>query len=862
MSVIRRPSINGEIKISKGKCVEKLPHSCGSRRGLQVFQKEGGTYDGFCFSCGTAVADPYKDKPEGYKPAYNPKTDEEIQEELDEVKEFQTVALKDRGLSKESLEHFGIKIGLSEVDGVTPTSHFYPYYKGDELKGFKCRVIEGKKFFSIGSVKDVDLFGWHQAVLSGGKKLFVTEGECFTPEAQVLTPKGWVSFKDLGTEEVLQVNEDGSSTFVDPIAYVDKHYEGKLVEYQSGSYYSLTTPEHNVVRIKDGKFTKVKATRSIYLPIPRTVSSVTNNISQIDENVARLQAMFSADFSFRKEGDLYGSFKKQRKIERARDLLAKSGVRYTETNVSRGMVSFFVHRGHNLPVSKLFNTEWLFSNQRETLLEEILYWDGNSVTNREQIEYSTKEVHNAEFVQTLAHLCGYTSTIIKRTRDKYTWYKVSILYKKQTSSTQNGFKEVDYSGRVMCVTVPSGMILVRQNGSISISGNCDAVALYQIFRAVNKGTKYESNIPAIVSLAHGSGSAVKELLKHREMIFMHFKEIVLVFDQDKPGEEAVEAVLKVFPEGVSVAHLPRKDANQCLLEGVSKAAYNAVAFNSVKPKNTRLVLADSLFEEAKIAPTIGAPWPWEAVTKKTRGIRLGETIYIGAAQKMGKSEIVNTLAAHFIKELGWPVLLAKPEESNKKSVKLVAGKIVGKIFHDPNVPFDEASYDEACDLMRNKLFLINLYQHLGWETLKADIRAAAMEGCKAIFIDPITNLTNGMSAADANTRLQEIAQELSAMALDLNVVIFIFCHLRNPDSGPPHERGGEVLSSQFAGSRAMARSCNLMFGLEGNRDPHLNPEERNVRTLVLLEDREFGEVGRFKLYWDRATSLFNEIGEE
>ena len=568
MSVIRRPSINGEIKISKGKCVEKLPHSCGSRRGLQVFQKEDGSYDGFCFSCGTAVTDPYKDKPEGYKPAYNPKTDEEIQEEIDEVKEFQTVALKDRGLSKESLEHFGIKIGLSEVDGVTPTSHFYPYYKGDELKGFKCRVIEGKKFFSIGSVKDVDLFGWHQAVLSGGKKLFVTEGEM------------------------------------------------------------------------------------------------------------------------------------------------------------------------------------------------------------------------------------------------------------------------------------------------------DAVALYQIFRAVNKGTKYESNIPAIVSLAHGSGSAVKELLKHRETIFMHFKEIVLVFDQDKPGEEAVEAVLKVFPEGVSVAHLPRKDANQCLLEGVSKAAYNAVAFNSVKPKNTRLVLADSLFEEAKAAPAIGYPWPWESVTKKTRGIRLGETIYIGAGQKQGKSEIVNTLAAHFIKELGWPVLLAKPEESNKKSVKLVAGKLVGKIFHDPNVPFDEEAYDEACEVMRNKLFLINLYQHLGWETLKADIRAAAMEGCKAVFIDPITNLTNGINAADANTKLQEIAQELSAMALDLNIVIFIFCHLRNPDAGPPHERGGEVLSSQFAGSRAMARSCNLMFGLEGNRDPNLSQEERNIRTLVLLEDREFGEVGRFKLYWDKTTSLFNEIGEE
>ena len=143
--------------------------------------------------------------------------------------------------------------------------------------------------------------------------------------------------------------------------------------------------------------------------------------------------------------------------------------------------------------------------------------------------------------------------------------------------------------------------------------------------------------------------------------------------------------------------------------------------------------------------------------------------------------------------------------------------------------------------------------------MKADIRSAASEGCKAIMIDPITNLTNGMDAASANTKLQEIAQELSAMALDLDVVIFIFCHLRNPDSGLPHERGGEVLSSQFAGSRAMARSCNLMLGLEGNRDPHLTSEERNVRTLVLLEDREFGETGRFKLFWDKATGLFNEM---
>jgi twinkle protein len=327
---------------------------------------------------------------------------------------------------------------------------------------------------------------------------------------------------------------------------------------------------------------------------------------------------------------------------------------------------------------------------------------------------------------------------------------------------------------------------------------------------------------------------------------------------DDAGKNAVEEVMKVMPECL-VASLPSKDASACLTEGRSKALVAATVFNAKKPKNTRLVSAESLFTAAKKAPEYGVPWPWKGLTKTTRGIRLGETIYIGAGQKQGKSEIVNTLAAHFIHTLGWKVLLAKPEEANVKSIKMVAGKLAGKIFHDPNVQFDEAAFDKAAKELEGKLYLLNLYQHVGWETLKADIREAAHEGCKAIFIDPITNLTNGINAADANTKLQEIAQELAAMALDLNIVIFIFCHLRNPDNGLPHERGGEVLSSQFAGSRAMARSCNLMLGIEGNRDPNLPPEQRNIRTLVLLEDREYGENGKFKLYWDKATGLFNEI---
>lgn len=546
------------------KCVEKIAHSCGSGDGLQVFLKDNGTYDGFCFSCNKYVPNPYEDKPAGYKPQVILKTKEQIEEEIAGIIEFPCIDLPDRKLRKESLDYFGIKVGVSQQDGHTPVSHYYPYYREGELIGYKVRLIEDKRMWAIGTTKLSDLFGWNQAIIAGGKKLFITEGEL------------------------------------------------------------------------------------------------------------------------------------------------------------------------------------------------------------------------------------------------------------------------------------------------------DAVALFQIMKDHNKGTQYADLCPAIVSLSNGAGGAVKELLRVLPEIRKIFKEIVLVFDTDVPGKKAAEDVAKVIPD-VLIASLPSKDANQCLLDGRSKACYNAVQFNSSKAKNTRLVSGDDLHESAKEPPVYGVSWPWKSITEATRGIRLGETIYLGAGQKQGKSEVVNTLAAHFIVEHGWPVFLIKPEESNKKTYKLVAGKVAGKIFHDPNKPFDVEAYEEAGKKLHGKLYMLNLYQHVGWETLKADIRQAAGEGSKVIMIDPITNLTNGMDAASANVKLQEIAQELSAMALDLNVVIFIFCHLRNPESGPPHERGGEVLSSQFAGSRAMARSCNLMLGLEGNRDPSLSAEERNIRTLILLEDREFGEVGRFRLFWDQKTGLFHEV---
>ncbi len=246
---------------------------------------------------------------------------------------------------------------------------------------------------------------------------------------------------------------------------------------------------------------------------------------------------------------------------------------------------------------------------------------------------------------------------------------------------------------------------------------------------------------------------------------------------------------------------------------------------------------------------------------------------------MGKSELRNEIAAHLMKNNDAKIFMASPEEPNEHTYKLLAGKLASKFFHDPDKPFDTKAFDEAGEILKKKLALVNVYQNLGWDSLRQDMIEAANWGARIHFIDPITNLTNGVNSGEANTMLQEVAQEVAALSMDLDIAVLMFCHLKAPEgnlssdqraakykSGRfiglgncPHELGGDVLSAQFAGSRAMMRSCNLMLGLEGNKDPDIDEEQRNIRMLKILEDRQFGASIKVPIYWNKDTGRFTEM---
>jgi len=382
-------------------------------------------------------------------------------------------------------------------------------------------------------------------------------------------------------------------------------------------------------------------------------------------------------------------------------------------------------------------------------------------------------------------------------------------------------------------------------------GQKDCISLLQVLKQFGKSER----MPSVISLPNGTKSVdtMAKCIPH----FDKWAEVVLCFDNDDSGQGAVKQFALMYPD-VKVATLPLKDAHDMLMAGRENELFQAVMFRAKTQLSDKLVRSSDVWERAKERPKQGLSWPWQELTSLTRGIRRGEGYYFGGGVKMGKSCLVNEIGGHLITEHNLPVFFCKPEEENHITAQKLAGVATNSIFHDPKREFDNDAFERGQRLIDDKAIMYGEYGKVQWDQLKREIRyVTASEGVKDVIIDPITCLTVGLGSGEANERLVEISSEIASMCKELDFTYYIFCHLNAPQSGLPHERGGPVLSMQFAGSRSMMRACHYMVGLEGNKDPE-QPNLKNLRYLTLLEDRNFGETGKIPLIYNPNTGRLLE----
>lgn len=388
-------------------------------------------------------------------------------------------------------------------------------------------------------------------------------------------------------------------------------------------------------------------------------------------------------------------------------------------------------------------------------------------------------------------------------------------------------------------------------------GELDAASLYQVLKNRSRGTQWESLVPAVVSLNSGTSSAIKDLSRRMDFI-KGFKEVVLVFDQDDAGREAVTEALKIIPEAL-VAKFKEKDASDMLIKGKSHELMEAVLFNAKGVKPSSVVGVEDVFDRATALPTMGLEWPWPSLTKLTYGIHRKKLYGLGAGVGLGKTDWVKELQSDLVLKKGLPIGAFMLEEDVGRTLKNIAGKFRRKQFHKPDGSFTQEELTDAINSLKGKVFLFDHFGVKDWDDIKAAIRyMVVVEGIKDVFLDPLTALVSHLHSSEANDELNRIMGDAAGLTHELDFTLYYTAHLNPPQSGPPHERGGAVHESQFTGSRGMMRYSHYLFGIERNKDPELAEEVRNTSQFVLLKDREYGDVGKFPIFYDKYSGSYLE----
>lgn len=357
---------------------------------------------------------------------------------------------------------------------------------------------------------------------------------------------------------------------------------------------------------------------------------------------------------------------------------------------------------------------------------------------------------------------------------------------------------------------------------------------------------------AVVSIPNGADGAHKAILKNLEFL-ESFEQVVFCFDNDEPGQKAVEKCKGLLsPKKMFVASLPKeyKDLNEALLAGDVKAALQAV-FNAEEVKPDGLVRVEDVLQDALKPIEWGLPWFIPELHELTYGRRYGEVYALGAGTGVGKTDVLTEQIAYDVVTLGQKVGTLFLEQKPAETVKRIAGKIASKRFHVPDADWTPEELTEAVQKLTGKLVMYDSFGQTEWEEVKTRIRHMNLaEGIRIFYLDHLTALAEAGNEKDS---LEQIMKEMAGLANELQIIITFVSHLATPD-GTPHEEGGRVAIRHFKGSRAIGFWSYYMFGLE--RDQQAEDEfERHLTTFRVLKDRYTGQATghTFNLGYDAKT---------
>jgi ribonucleotide reductase beta subunit family protein with ferritin-like domain len=401
----------------------------------------------------------------------------------------------------------------------------------------------------------------------------MTFAECHIEGTEILTPKGWVDFRDINVgDKVMQYNPQTKTMSITEVNHkISDDYEGDMYKFTKKKLEAVVTPNHRIIYFtKRGNFVE-KFAKEINIhsdcKIPEAAKLENKEgltkLSWMDKLKIAIQADGTAKY-YIKDGERIRrgldknthtyeiAFKKERKKKRFLEILSNVNVDYREYKDSRdGYVKYDV----DLDMDYDYKTfDWVNLNDKswewcEDFVQELSKWDGYVLENKKdcKIKYSSTNKSCADVAQLVGIGAGYKcnlNTYKDNRKESYKdVYTVSFISNRELVGTNTAKETIPYKGKVYCVNVDSGVIITRYKDTTFISGNSEVrhkdayarllriLGLEDEFRTVVEIPAIKDRIEYLTKYLDGTRSRDDKMYTKSVLLFSLFIEHVSLFSQ-------------------------------------------------------------------------------------------------------------------------------------------------------------------------------------------------------------------------------------------------------------------------------------------------------------------------------------------
>ena len=391
-----------------------------------------------------------------------------------------------------------------------------------------------------------------------------------------------------------------------------------------------------------------------------------------------------------------------------------------------------------------------------------------------------------------------------------------------------------------------GQESIKQGGNFLVitEGEDDALAIWQCLR---ERSDLPGWVPPVVSITHGSQSAAKDIADNIEYV-TSFERIILCFDQDDAGRQAVADVCPLLAGRVFSTKLGLKDANEMIIAGRGDELKWDILKHAKKYQPDGIINGADTWDRYKhslAVECVSYPEEWAELNRMTYGFRPGSIVTITSGTGVGKTQFMRELKLHVWEHTDWHIADISLEEDVGDSVAGIMSLRVGQRLHLPDVSISE-EHELA---VHTELFgsgRFSFYDHFGGmddSNLFNKIRYFGATGHRAIFLDHLSIIISEYAAeGNERERIDTVMTKLAKLAKELEVVIFIVVHLRKEGAGRSFEQGVVPSMDDLRGSATLKQLSWDIIALSRNQQ-HYDPLCKDVSKITVLKCRFSGRTG-------------------